>query len=122
MGAGAEVELTVIRKGKERKISVILGDAGAPVLAAKEMHPALEGATFTNGQDNAGNDGVVISELEDRSPAARIGLQEDDVIIGVNRQRVNNTADLTRLIEEQEGNVIALNVKRGNASLYVVIR
>jgi len=122
MGAGANIELTIIRKGEEQKIKVTLGDAGVSELAAKDMHPALEGATLTNGKDRAGNDGVAVSELADRSPAMRIGLQKDDVIIGVNRQRARNIAELTRLIEDQEGNVIALNVKRGNSTLYVVIR
>lgn len=121
-GAGAEVELTIIRNGKERKLDVTLGDAGATELAAKEMHPALEGATLTNGQTRSGDDGVLISELEERSPAARIGLREEDVIIGVNRQRIMNTADLGRLIEQQDGNVIALHVRRGSGTIYVVIR
>jgi hypothetical protein len=35
---------------------------------------------------------------------------------------VNNVADLRRLVEESEGNVMALNVKRGSSTIYVVIR
>ncbi|GAC15818.1 DegQ family serine endoprotease [Aliiglaciecola lipolytica] len=121
MGAGAEVELTVMRKGKSRKIDVTLGDATGTVVAAREIHPALEGATLTNGKTERGNDGVMISELESRSAAASIGLQEGDVIVGVNRSRVTTVADLSRQMEEVQG-VIALNVQRGKTSLYLVIR
>ncbi|MET1218152.1 MAG: PDZ domain-containing protein, partial [Glaciecola sp.] len=61
-------------------------------------------------------------EIEARSPAVSIGLKKNDVIIGVNRQRVNNIKELTDMLKDKEDDVIALNVKRGNASLYIVIR
>ncbi|MDO6695095.1 DegQ family serine endoprotease [Aliiglaciecola sp. 3_MG-2023] len=121
MGAGTEVELTILRKGKSRDIEVTLGDATGAVVAAREIHPALEGATLTNGKTARGNDGVVISDIQNRSPAASIGLQDGDVIVGVNRARVTTVADLRRQMDESDG-VIALNVQRGKTSLYLVIR
>ncbi len=121
MGAGAKVELTLLRKGKSRKVEVTLGDASANVVEAKELHPALEGATLVNGATERGNNGVEITELEARSPAARIGLQEGDIIVGVNRNRVNTVNELGNLLDDASG-VIALNVQRGSSSLYLVIR
>jgi len=120
-GAGAELELTVLRKGKRKSIAVTLGDATQNVVVAKEIHPALEGATLTNGTTKQGDNGVIISELESRSPATRIGLQDGDVIIGINRKKVDNIVQLSTELEEAKG-VIALNVKRGISSLYLVIR
>ena len=120
-GAGAELELTVLRKGKREKISVVLGDATQNVVVAKEIHPALEGATLTNGITEQGDNGIVISELESRSPATLIGLQDGDVIIGVNRKKVDTVVQLRTELEDVNG-VIALNVKRGISSLYLVIR
>jgi Do/DeqQ family serine protease len=120
-GAGAELELTVLRKGKREKINVVLGDATQNVVIAKEIHPALEGATLTNGRTAQGDNGIVISELESRSPATRIGLQDDDVIIGINRKKVDTIVQLRTELEAAKG-VIALNVKRGISSLYLVIR
>lgn len=120
-GAGSELELTILRKGKRKTVEVVLGDATQTVMAAKEIHPALEGATLTNGNTKQGDEGVVISELENRSPAARIGLQDGDVIIGVNRKKVDTVVQLRAELEDAEG-VIALNIKRGITSLYLVIR
>jgi Do/DeqQ family serine protease len=120
-GAGTELELTVLRKGKREKIDVVLGDATQNVVIAKEIHPALEGATLSNGKTQQGDNGVVISELESRSPAARIGLQDGDVIIGVNRNKVDTVMQFRAELEDATG-VIALNVKRGISSLYLVIR
>lgn len=121
MGAGAEVELTIVRKGKKMNVDVVLDDATQTQITAAQIHPALEGATLANGEDEAGNAGVVVSELERNTPAARIGLQPDDVIIGVNRNRVTTVAEFRNALEEASG-VIALNVKRGNSTLYLVIR
>jgi Do/DeqQ family serine protease len=120
-GAGAKLELRVLRKGERKKINVILGDATQNVVVAKEIHPALEGATLTNGKSEQGDNGVVISDIISRSPASRIGLQDGDVIIGINRKKVDNLVQLRTELEDAEG-VIALNVKRGISSLYLVIR
>lgn len=121
MGAGAEVKLTILRKGKTQTVKVTLGDATATVVEAKEIHPALEGATLANGNTARGISGVEIAELENRSPAARVGLQEGDVIVGVNRNRINNLTELSAILDDAKG-VIALNVQRGSSSLYLVIR
>jgi Do/DeqQ family serine protease len=120
-GAGAKLELTVLRKGKREKLNVVLGDATQNVVVAKEIHPALEGATLTNGKSEQGDNGVVVSVIEPRSPASRIGLKDGDVIIGINRKKVDNLVQLRTELEEAKG-VIALNVKRGISSLYLVIR
>ncbi|MFT2091884.1 Do family serine endopeptidase [Paraglaciecola sp. 2405UD69-4] len=120
-GAGAKLELTLIRKGKTETVDVVLGDASANSVVAKEIHPALEGATLTNGETDQGDKGIVISEIEARSPAASIGLKNGDVIIGINRKKVDTVVQLRTELDDAKG-VIALNVKRGLTSLYLVIR
>ena len=120
-GAGAKLELTVLRKGKRERLNVVLGDATQNVVVAKEIHPALEGATLTNGKSEQGDNGVVVSGIAPRSPASRIGLKDGDVIIGINRKKVDNLVQLRTELGEAKG-VIALNVKRGISSLYLVIR
>jgi S1-C subfamily serine protease len=120
-GAGAELELTILRKGNSEKINVVLGDATQNVVVAKEIHPAFEGATLSNGKTQQGDNGIVISDIEQRSPATRIGLQDGDVIIGINRKKVDSVAQLRSELSDAKG-VIALNVKRGITSLFLVIR
>lgn len=121
MGAGAEVEISIMRKGKKMNVDVVLDDAADTTVTAAQIHPALEGATLVNGTDKAGNAGVVVSDIERGAPAARIGLQADDVIIGVNRVRTSSVAEFRNALDEAKG-VIALNVKRNNSTLYLVIR
>lgn len=116
VGAGNEIEVTVLRDGRERKLDVTLRSEEREVRAA-ELHPALEGATLAANGDG----GVTLTELEQNSMAARYGLRKDDVIVAVNRRPVNSVAELRQAMD-QAGNVIALNIRRGNTSLYLVLR
>jgi serine protease DegQ len=121
LGAGAEVELTIIRSGKKKSVKVVLDAAGPTQAEAKDMHPALQGAKLSNAKDSDGNDAVKVDAVAERSPAARIGLREEDIIVGVNRRRINNIDELAERVTDNK-DVIALNVRRGNSSLYIVIR
>lgn len=120
-GAGSELELTVERKGKTIKLDVVLGAADKPAVTAGTIHPSLKGATFASGQTNKGAEGVQVTEVEERSPAAMLGLETNDVIVGVNRTRITSVGELRDALENAKG-VMALNVVRGNSSLYILIR
>lgn len=121
MGAGTEVKLTLYRNGEKMSVNVVLGAAEDLVAEAREMHPALEGASFANYEDNRNRSSVRVTEVAERSPAAQSGLREGDLIIGVNRQRVSSVTELSERISATEG-VIALNLKRGSSNLFIVIR
>ncbi|MCY7294811.1 DegQ family serine endoprotease [Alteromonas sp. a30] len=122
LGAGAEVELGLLREGKHKEVDVVLEDFSARNIEAEEIHPALDGATLADGTTESNEPGVEISDVAARSNADRLGLKQGDVIVGVNRQRINNVAELRRILNADERGVIALNVKRGRSSLYLVIR
>ncbi len=121
LGAGTEVSLGILRKGEKQTVKVTLGDAKAAEVSADNLHEALQGATLSNATDDQGVAGVQVTELAKRSPAAMIGLRENDLIVGVNRNRVTSLAELRDALDDAKG-VIALNVKRGNSSIYLVIR
>ncbi|GGW70133.1 DegQ family serine endoprotease [Alishewanella tabrizica] len=117
LGAGREATLGVLRDGKEQNIKVKLQEASSGQIAATQLHPMLQGATLNNSDA-----GVEVSALESNSAAAQIGLRQGDIITGVNRQRVSNLAELRRLLENRDGGVAALFIKRGNDQLYILIR
>ncbi|PKM17731.1 MAG: serine endoprotease DegQ [Gammaproteobacteria bacterium HGW-Gammaproteobacteria-15] len=116
LGAGREAKLGILRDGKERTVTVKLQELASGQVAANQMHPMLDGAELSNV-----NGGVKIDTVANNSPAAQIGLLADDVIIGVNRQRITNLAELRKALENRSG-VAALNIQRGNTTLYVLIR
>ncbi|MDU0113974.1 DegQ family serine endoprotease [Psychrosphaera aquimarina] len=120
-GAGKKVELTAIRDGDEVNLTVTLGSADKPAITAENIHPSLKGAKLANGKTQRGEDGIEVTELNERSPAAMLGLEKGDVIVAVNRTRLTSVAALRDMLSEAKG-VLALNVVRGNSSLYILIR
>lgn len=116
LGAGRKAELGILRDGKERTVNVTLEEASSGQVAASQMHPMLEGAELSNTDD-----GVKVGAVANNSPAAQIGLEEGDIIVGVNRQRIKNVADLRKVLDNRNA-VAALNIQRGNTNLYILIR
>jgi S1-C subfamily serine protease len=67
--------------------------------------------------------GAVVGRVEEGSPAAKVGLQENDVILSFNHQPVQNRAHFHRLlIEAQPGSRVPLEIsRRGVASNLEVV-
>lgn len=117
MGQGNTVSLGLVRDGEELEIEVVLGSQDVQV-TAESIHPALQGATLAVSNNPAG---IEITSINDNSPAARVGIEQGDVIRGVNRTAVTSLAELRSIINEIPG-VVALNIQRDGSSLYLVLR
>ncbi|MFN6971581.1 MAG: PDZ domain-containing protein, partial [Rheinheimera sp.] len=121
MGVGKSVKIGVLREDKQLNFEVKLSEADQANVTAGNMHEMLAGASFNNGKTQDGVAGVMITEVAERSPAAQLGLQRGDVIIGVARTKVNSVAELRDILSKAKG-VIALQVQRENSVYYVLIR
>ncbi|MDP2560690.1 Do family serine endopeptidase [Psychrobium sp. 1_MG-2023] len=118
MGAGTNVKLEVIRDGRTKKFKVKLKDKSSESVLARVIHPALSGAKL---KDNSGKvKGVSVSDIERRSPAMQVGLEDGDVIIGVDRTRVKSLKELRAYLKENEG-MSALRIKREDSVLYLIL-
>ncbi|GAL23931.1 outer membrane stress sensor protease DegQ [Vibrio variabilis] len=62
-----------------------------------------------------------MKSVEEGSAAAQYELQQGDIIIGVNRARVKNVGELRKILEKKPG-VLALNIQRGDRTIYLVVR
>ena len=117
MGAGAKVKFGLIRDGDSKTVTAILGEASQTTeTSAGAVHPMLAGATLENSKD-----GVEIKDIAQNSPAAASGLQKGDIIVGVNRNEIDDLNSLKAKLKEQQGTV-ALKVQRGQISLFLVLR
>ncbi|MEW6997651.1 Do family serine endopeptidase [Colwelliaceae bacterium BS250] len=118
IGAGKKVDLTILRGGDEKTVTVTLKSAPDSQIAAANLHPMLDGAKFSNSDNNKG---VMITSISSNSPAASVGLKKGDIIAGINRNSVTNLAEMRAALDGIEG-VIAINVIRGTTELYLMIR
>ena len=118
---GAKVKLGLIRDGKPLDVDVTLDKSTSASASAELIAPALQGATLSDGQLKDGTKGIKLDTVEKSSPAAQAGLHEDDVIIGVNRNRVQSIAEMRKVLETKPA-VIALQIIRGNDTIYILLR
>ena len=116
---GAKVKVTVVRKGKEVDLDVSLGrlEDGEKQMAKIEQEDAdtpkpsasakALGLTLSMLSDDARKTfklkdslkGVLVSGVENGSPAAEKGLRPGDVIEEVNQQAVEKPADVSAAID-----------------------
>jgi serine protease Do len=66
--------------------------------------------------------GVVISNVQEGSPAAEAGLRPGDLIAELNRKGVKNLSDYQQALKQvkKDENLLLL-IKRGSGALYVVL-
>ena len=118
MPIGSKVTLGLLRDGKPVNVSLELQQSSQNQVDSSTIFSGIEGAEMSNkGQDK----GVVVNNVKANSPAARIGLKKGDVIMGANQQPVKNIAELRKILDSKPS-VLALNIQRGDTSLYLLMQ
>lgn len=119
LGAGTKVKLTVFRGGKEIDLNVTLGQVEEMTAKdASEISSALSGASLSNNEDG----GVLVKNVEPRSPAYAIGLKNGDIILGINLNDIKNLNELKELLKETKGRVSALKILRNGSTIFITMR
>jgi Do/DeqQ family serine protease len=121
LGAGKKVTLGIIRDGDHETFDVVLGEATENKTKAANLHKGLSGAELTNTTDNDPIEGVKVSSVEKGSRAEAYQLEAGDIIVGINKLRVHNLAELRTILEQKPG-ILAINIQRSDRSIYLVVR
>jgi serine protease Do len=129
---GKKVGIIIIRKGKEKRLIVKVGEleedtrvaAAIPEieenfgLSVQELTPEL-----AEGLSLKGEKGVVISGVRRGSPASEAGLQRGDLIQEIERQTVENMDDYKKIIQESASKKqILMVIRHRGHTRYVVLK
>ena len=126
-------EFTVIRDGKEMKITATLSEQPKP---ERELKVFENIALEFKGRDLSYDDriemnydqterGVFVTEVEPGGWASVGGLHEEDLIQAINGQKVDNLADLERILGASQKNsskYIVIFVKRGIYTFFLELQ
>jgi len=128
---GSEVKLSIIRNGKHKDISVIVGNLEtAPALAgyttetAEELGIIVQTITpdLAKQFEVKPNQGVVVTRVERGSVAWIAGIRPGAVILQANRMTVNSAAEFKQAIEKNVGDKrVLLLISDHGMSRYVVL-
>ncbi|MGE9553493.1 serine endoprotease DegP [Erwinia amylovora] len=117
---GTKMSLGLIRDGKPVTVNVELQQSTQTKVDSGNIYTGIEGADLSN-YDVKGVKGVKVDSVKAGSAAARIGLKKDDVILGVNQQAIANLGELRKILDTKPS-VLALNIQRGDSSIYLLMQ
>ncbi len=122
---GSRVTLEIIRDGRRKTVRTVIEEPRRERVDAGRISERLAGAVLgplTPAHPLAGRiEGLEVLEVERGSRAWRAGLRRGDVIVSVNRMRVQNLEDLRRAVRHSRDGLL-LNIRRGEGALFIVIR
>ncbi len=117
---GTKMALGLLRDGKPVTVNVELQQNSQDKVESATIYTGIEGADLSN-TEASGQKGVRVDSVKPNTAAARIGLKKDDVIIGVNQQVVSNLGELRKVLDTKPS-VLALNIKRGDSTIYLLMQ
>lgn len=133
---GTEVNLTIIRGGREQQIKATLGefkpaeeqssidtapndqDSGALGIQAQPLTPEVAKQV---GVPTA-TQGLVVANVAPGSPADDAGIARGDVIMSINREPIRTTADVKTALAKSGTKPALLLVNRKGSTVYLPVR
>lgn len=116
-GSGESVIIEFIRGSDTLKAEAILGQQIINKQLGSDIHPGLNGAQFSSSLSKPG---IEITEIKPDSAAAQRGLRQGDIIIAVNRLKVENIQQLKKIAEQNS--ILYLMFERDNRTLILRIQ
>jgi S1-C subfamily serine protease len=129
VGTEGKVTFTVLRDGEEIDIDVELPDMFGMGMSGMSARPTQLGVSFMTitadvaKEHNLSLDqGALIADVYEDTPAAKAGLQVDDIVTAVDGDKVDEEHTLAdRLAAYEEGDVVTLSVHRGDQDLEIEV-
>ncbi|MDP3559544.1 MAG: Do family serine endopeptidase [Legionellaceae bacterium] len=122
--AGSDVKITVQRDKKEMVFHAIVTDFKKQEQQEQQSNPFLYGLSFKNFEENSALhghiQGVQIVGASESSSGWREGLRPGDVIIGANKQAIQNIKMLQAIAQGSHSKLL-LQVLRGPGALYILL-
>jgi len=110
-GIGGQANLSVLRKGQKLTTTIaLIAPVEDPPRDARDLggHHPLTGCKIANlspavaqelGIDDDSRRGVVVLDVKDKTPAARIGVKRGDIVVAVNNEKVKSVAQLVSVLD-----------------------
>ena len=128
---GTATRISVFRDGKEKTLTVILGELPASAQAkVKSREERNEQSTLgltlapASAVAGAGDHGVVVTGIDPNSRAAESGIETGDVILEVGRQVVDTPAEVQKMIDEAQTHAkhaVLMRIRRGDMTSFVAV-
>ena len=117
---GEKLKMEVIRDKRKKTITAKIKDAVEEVVEGQKVHARLAGATIEESKES-GDVYLVVTRVEQGSPAWQSSLREGDIILSVNRRAVRTLEDFKKVLGNKDRQIL-LNIQRGRSALFILIQ
>ena len=129
---GEKAKLVLIRDGKKQNITVEIGKledeetviTGTETGTSKKLGITVQELTPKLAESLGINEkqGLIITDINAGSAAAEAGIQRGDIILEINREKIENLAQYKQAMQAAQGKKsILLLIKRDKNTLFVVV-
>ena len=119
---GTKAKVEFYRDGELKSVKVKIKDFDDIASVEENIIKRLQGGRFKNlPAESDFDNGVLVAAIEPGSPAASSGLEENDVIVSINREDVANVDDMKRIVKASS-DVLLIKLIRNNRSLFLVVQ
>ena len=130
---GSKVAVTLMRKGREKTVQLTVAElpeeptAAAPAIrpqegpgmVVQELTPEIARSVGVSPQTQ----GVVVTRVQEGSPAEDAGVQPGDVILEVNQQKIHSLREYRAALGRVKGsNRVLFLVRRGDDVVYIAMK
>jgi serine protease DegQ len=119
---GQQLTVEYIRDGRTNQAEIVI--EALQILLGEHLDERLAGASFEQVPDSrsrrSGTRGVFISKLARGSRLWREGLEEGDIITGINREAVSDLRDFEQKLRDNQGRLLLQINRNGQAGLAVL--
>lgn len=136
LAPGTSIKLNILRKGTDKVVNLTLGTLPNTVEPRADLH-GDRGSPYDNdiprlgltvapagSVAGAGTEGVVVVDVDPKSPAADRGFREGDVILEVAGKSVSSSADIRKAVKAaraEDKNSILMRVRTGSTARFVAM-
>jgi serine protease Do len=133
---GRKVDIVLIRDGKKKTVELEIGERDAETAEssvdddAEDISPLFLGVGLQTLQDEYrealelpnGIDGVIVTDVQRGTPAAKAGLRRGDVIVEVDKKQIENLDDFRKVMDDYDEDKVMVVIFRGGGYFYIVIK
>jgi len=133
---GEKVDVVLVREGKKKTVRLEVGEkpdenAGqAAESNAETISPLFLGVGLQNLRDDYREslglpdevNGVIVTDVQQGTPAAKAGLRRGDVIVEVDKKQIENLDDFRNVMDDYGKDKVMVVIFRGGGYFYTMIR
>lgn len=120
---GVDVDLKIIRDGNEKTVTATIKETRQQKIDGQRYSKRLAGALLGEVEDDSKRKQtyLYVFDVKQGSAAWHGRLRKGDLILSVNKRKVSNIDDLSKLIRSKEAPLL-LNIQRGREAFFVLMK